>query len=206
MMVGGDWYDAFPLPDGRIGVCVGDVSGHGLEAAVLMASMRNALRTALIMEPNIARALETIDFLMRTEAAGSQFCTAALGIIDLESMTIRLSSAGHPGPKIWDTVSGLVTDPFTKRDLPLGLHDIESSREPPHSVRINSGIAVFYTDGLIECRRNPVEGDKELERAMSRRDVRESPDPARAIVDTVLGKDEPQDDVAVLVAIFDGSP
>jgi hypothetical protein len=104
--VGGDWYDAFPLPDGRIGVSIGDASGHGLTATVMMASVKNALRTSLIMEPDIARALDAVDYFIRTEYGDGSFCTAVLGIIDPGVMTLRLGTAGHPGPKVWDPHAG----------------------------------------------------------------------------------------------------
>ena len=206
MMVGGDWYDAFLIPDGRIAVCVGDVSGHGLQAAALMASMRNALRTAIIMEPDIGRALDTVDYLMRTEYGNGQFCTALLAIFDPESMTLRFASAGHPGPKIWDATTGAISDPVKPGNVPLGFGDIAPRRVQPQSVRLNSGIAVFYTDGLIEWGRDAIRGDEELEQAILRRDVRDDPDPARAIVEAVLGNEDPGDDVAVLVAIFESPP
>ncbi|MBV8489468.1 MAG: SpoIIE family protein phosphatase, partial [Candidatus Eremiobacteraeota bacterium] len=98
LLVGGDWYDAFFIPDGRIAISVGDVSGHRLEAAVSMASIRDALRTAMIMEPDIGRALDTVDFLIRAEHGDELFCTAVLAILDAESLPMRLSSAGHPAP------------------------------------------------------------------------------------------------------------
>lgn len=203
LLVGGDWYDAFFMRDGRIGVTVGDVSGHGLQAASMMASIRNALRTALLMEPDIGRALDTVDHLFRTEYGGETFCTASLAIIDPDAMTLRLGSAGHPGPKIWDRAAGALTDPFVERDLPLGLRDLSAKRSQPRTIRLSSGLVVFYTDGLTECKRAPLSGERELDAVLRRAAVREADDPARAIRDAMMDCEHAPDDIAILVARFE---
>ena len=199
-LVGGDWYDAFPLPDGRIGVSVGDASGHGLTATVMMASVKNALRTSLIMEPNIGRALDAVDYLIRTEYGDGSFCTAVLGIIDPDVMTLRLATAGHPGPKMWDPEAGTVLDPFTERDLPLGMRDLSVTRTTPKTVRIPGGMVVFYTDGLVECGRDIISGEAALMQAIARDDVRRAPDAAGAIRDAMVDCEKAEDDIAILVA------
>jgi len=199
MLVGGDWYDAFLLPDGRLGICVGDVAGHGLEASVLMGSMRNAIRTALLMQPDISKALDAVDYLLRTEYGMPHFCTAMLGILDPEALTLRIAPAGHPGPKIWDADRAIVIDPFTERDLPLGFRNLSGDRAMPHTVRLARGsVVVFYTDGLIEGTREPLRGDHKLESILAQRDVRNAPDTARAVVDGMNEFANPDDDVAVL--------
>ena len=199
MMVGGDWYDAFALPDGRLGLSVGDVSGHGLHACALMASMRNALRTALIMESDIAHALDAVDYLLRTEYGEPHYCTALLGIIDLEALTLRLGSAGHPTPIIWDARTGTLQKPFVEHGLPLGHRNLSQSRINPRTVRLNAGLIVFYTDGLVEYKRDIIDGERSLERAIMRADVRNAADPAHAIVDAMVDRDNPDDDIAVFV-------
>ena len=199
-LVGGDWYDAFPLPDGRIGVSIGDASGHGLTASVMMASVKNALRTTLIMEPDIGRALDAVDYLIRTEYGDGSFCTAVLGIIDPDVMTLRLANAGHPGPKVWDPNAGTVLDPFTDRDLPLGLRDLSMARTPPKTIRIPDSLVVFYTDGLVECGRDIISGEAALAQAIARDDVRHAPDAAGAIRHAMVDCEKAEDDIAILVA------
>lgn len=204
MEVGGDWYDAFSLPDGRIGVCVGDVSGHGIDACVLMTTMRTALRTALISEPDIGRAFDVVDYLLRTQHQG-EFCTAILAIIDLDALTLRLGSAGHPGPKIWDEASRAVIDPFTDRDVPLGLRDLTSLRTVPKTIRLAKGsLIAFFTDGLIEWNRAPLDGDRALEQAIRKSSVRQARDPALAIRAAVISTEKTHDDTAILVARLAG--
>lgn len=199
VLVGGDWYDAFALPDGRIGVSVGDASGHGLTASVMMASVKNALRTSLIMEPDLGRALDTVDYLIRTEYSDGSFCTAALGIIDPGAMTLRLASAGHPGPMVWDPNVGAVTDPFTDRDLPLGLRDLAGGRARPKTISIAGGFVVFFTDGLVECGRDILTGEVALADTIARDDIRHAPDPAGAIREAIADCDKAEDDIAILV-------
>lgn len=202
-IVGGDWYDAFVIPDGRIGISVGDVAGHGLHAAVSMGSIRNALRTALLTEPDLGRALSTVDHLVRTEYRTIPFCTAMLALLDLDAMTLRLASAGHPGPRIFDAARNVVLDPFTQRDLPLGVRMMPHVPVPPRSIRLEGGLVVFYTDGLVECTRNVVEGEAALNQTMLRADVREAADPALAIRNamTECGSN-PKDDIAIMVLRF----
>lgn len=202
-VVGGDWYDAFVIPDGRIGVSLGDVAGHGLQASVVMGSMRNALRTALLTEPDIGRALDTVDYLLRNEYPDVPFCTAMLAIVDMDAMTLRLGSAGHPGPRIWDDNSQKVIDPFVERDLPLGLRALSRARVTPRTVRLEGGLVVFYTDGLVECKRDSFDGERKLDEAISRLEVRTAPDPARAIRSAIVDcENYPDDDIAILAARF----
>lgn len=198
LLIGGDWYDAFAMPDGRIAISIGDVSGHGLEAAVLMTSMKNALRTAIIVDSDPLRALDAGDYLFRSENRGDQFCTAMLAILDPEVMTLTCAPAGHPGPKIWRPSGDEITDPFAGRGLPLGTRDL-STPDPPKSVRLEPGtFIVFYTDGLVEAKRNLEEGDKALEAAMCQEHIRGAAEPARAIRDAVVGSAEAPDDLAIL--------
>jgi hypothetical protein len=200
LLVGGDWYDVFVLPDERIAISIGDVSGHGLEAAVLMASIRNSLRTALVLDLDLPRALEAADFLLRAEnssLADPRFCTAMVGILDQRSLTLECAAAGHPGPKIWKP-SGEVVDPFTLRGFPLGLRSMQE--EPARSSRItleDGSLVVFYTDGLVEDNRNLIEGERMLEETISRAEIRAAESPASAIR-TAMVPGRGRDDIAIL--------
>jgi hypothetical protein len=199
LLLGGDWYDAFPLPDGRIGISMGDVTGHGLSACVLMASVKNALRASMIMDPDIVRTLDAVDYMLRVDQhEPGLFCTALLGIVDPEAMTLRLAPAGHPGPKIWDFDKNAVVDPFSDRELPLGLRDMSTRRTQPKTIRLEGGLVVFFTDGLLESTRDYVAGEQALERVISRRQVRDAADPARSIVNAMQCANA-DDDVAILV-------
>jgi GAF domain-containing protein len=198
LLIGGDWYDAFTLPDGRVAISIGDVSGHGLEAAVSMASMKNSLRTALLVTPDLLRALDAGDQVFRSENTPDHFCTAMAAVLDPHLMTLTCAPAGHPGPKIWMPETGEVADPFVSRGLPLGARDL-TIPVTPRAVTLTKGtFAVFYTDGLVESQRNLIEGERALEAAILREDVRSAANPARAIRDAVLASQSPTDDLAIL--------
>src|SRR5579884_1831807 len=110
LLVGGDWYDAFELPDGKIGISIGDVSGHGVEAAAQMSSIRNAIRMAMVLESDLSKVLAGADFLFAHEVVGATFCTALVAVVDVEKATMTCAAAGHPGPLIW--TRGLVQKPI----------------------------------------------------------------------------------------------
>ena len=204
LLIGGDWYDAFSLPDGRIGISVGDVAGHGLSAAVIMASLKNALRTALAVEPDMQRALAAADFVRQTENQPDRFCTVMLAILDPEDRTLTCLSAGHPGPQIWDAASRTVKDPFTDRGLPIGYRSLTAEHSKPETMRIAPGsLIVFYTDGLVEWNRDIIEGEGALIEALSSGAVRESEHPAAAIFRHVV-RGNARDDVAVLAITMRG--
>ncbi|MGH7661331.1 MAG: PP2C family protein-serine/threonine phosphatase [Vulcanimicrobiaceae bacterium] len=201
LLVGGDWYDVFHLPDGRIGISVGDVSGHGIEAAVVMQRVKNALHTALIVNPNLSNALRAADYILRNDSMyGSEvdaFCTASLAILDPNVMTLMVAPAGHPGPKIWNPSTGEVIDPFTERALPLGLRHLCPS-DVQQSIRLEEeSFAAFYTDGLVEWEYDFLDGERHLEEAISRLEIRNATNPAAAIRNAVI-RGVAHDDVAVL--------
>lgn len=198
MLIGGDWYDAFNLRDGRIGISIGDVTGHGVDAAVFMRSLRDALRTALYGDADLLRALDIADYLISEEFPEERYATAELGMFDAETHTLTCASAGHPGPLVWVPSKNAVLDPFQSRGLPLGMRRLEQFHQQAGSVVLEPGsLAVFFTDGLVEWERNYVAGEAAVYEAMMREDVRNALHPAKAIRQSVVtGKH--QDDIAVL--------
>jgi len=93
--VGGDWYDAFRIGPDCLALVIGDVAGHGLEAASDMAQLRNALRAYLLDGPEPADALERLDRLM-AELMPDSVATVACVVVDLERAVARVAHAGHP--------------------------------------------------------------------------------------------------------------
>jgi sigma-B regulation protein RsbU (phosphoserine phosphatase) len=200
LLVGGDWYDAFSLPDGRVAVTIGDVLGHGVNAAVWMGRLRNQLRATLYTDPDPARALLVVDRLMRLEPGGSHedFATALIAIVDPVYQTMSCASAGHPGPLVWD-VDGSVTDPFDERMLPLGLRDLGDDPRTSLSVTLHPGtFAVFFTDGLLEWSRDLSAAWDLLLKTVGDPGVRDANFPARAIRYAIIPGDKHQDDLAIL--------
>ena len=205
LLVGGDWYDAFELSDGRIAITVGDVLGHGIEAAIWMGRLRNGLRAALFGEPNPARALEIADEMLRKEFR-EEFTTAVVALVDPIHETLLCASAGHPGPLVWDP-TGEVIDPFVQRGLPLGLRNLGPVAKTAQALSVKPGsFAVFFTDGLLEWNRNIAQAWLGLEHAIARQDVREALHPANAIRECVVEGSRHEDDIAILTVRWDKTP
>jgi hypothetical protein len=199
LLIGGDWYDAFNLPDGRMGISIGDVTGHGVEAAAFMGSLRDALRTALYGDPDLARALDIADYLIGEEFPEERFATAVLSIFDPQTHTLSCASAGHPGPLLWVPSTGEVIDPFVSRGLPLGMRRFTRITQQTGTIELKSGcVAVYFTDGLVEWHRDYVEGEAALRQALLDESVRTAPHPAKALRRAVV-QGKHQDDIAVLV-------
>jgi GAF domain-containing protein len=202
LLVGGDWYDAFELPDGRVAITIGDVLGHGIDAAVWMGRLRNSLRATLCTDPDAMRAIAVADHLMRLESR-DEFSTALIAIVDPEHRTMTCASAGHPGPLIWEN-DGTVTDPFYERGLPLGLRTLGSNLRTAQTIALGPGcFGAFFTDGLLEWNRDVLGAWAALSSALESHDVREAKHPAQAIRDAVIKGEKHHDDIAVLTVRMD---
>ncbi|MEK0098707.1 PP2C family protein-serine/threonine phosphatase [Streptomyces sp. NPDC056121] len=194
----GDWYDIVDLPDDTFGVAVGDVVGHGLEAAAVMGMLRSALSAAVRALHEPAKSLEVLGLYARS-VEGALVTTAAQAVIAPRHRQIAYSSAGHPPPVLAhpDGTSDLL-DQAT--DPPLGARP-EHVPRPQATVRYTPGdILVLYTDGLIERR------DEDIDAGLSRltdglaRYARLGPD---RLADALLGHlgvpGGAQDDIALIV-------
>lgn len=148
--IGGDWYDAFRLPDGRITVVVGDVSGHDRHAAAAMSQIRNLLRGisyALLKPP--ARTLVALNDAMNGFAV-DVFATAVLARLDPVTGELVWSNAGHPPPMLL-TPDGRVHSLDTAPEVLLGTR--ARSGRADHTMTLPPGsVLVLYTDGLVERR------------------------------------------------------
>lgn len=205
LLVGGDWYDAFELPDGRIAITVGDVLGHGLEAATWMSKLRSGFRAALFGEPDALRALRIADHMVRAEAQDA-FTTAIVAIVDPRHRTLTCASAGHPGPLIWDP-TGQIVDPFEERGLPLGLRDLDDVGKTAQTLSLQPGFfAAFFTDGLLEWNRDIDKAWESLKTAIASPEVRLAENSATAVRNAVLNENRHEDDIAILTVRLDKSP
>ena len=146
--VGGDWYDAFRVPGGRIALLVGDVTGKGIPAATVMGSVRSAARAYAIAEPDPVTVLGRLDEYF-TAFKGGELVTCCLAVLDPETGELEYACAGHPPP--------LVVGPSGARWLgrattpPLGAGD--GVVRVSAGARVDAGEALLlYTDGLVERR------------------------------------------------------
>ncbi|WP_229068868.1 SpoIIE family protein phosphatase [Actinoplanes sp. DH11] len=143
--VGGDWYDVFAVPAGRIGFAVGDVVGHQLAAAAAMARLQSALRILAQSAPGPARVLDDLD---RASALIPDAGTATVGYADYDPATrlLRYACAGHLPPLL---VTGAGAEYlWGGRSLPLGV--APAARDQAELVVPDGAVLVLYTDGLVE--------------------------------------------------------
>jgi PAS domain S-box-containing protein len=193
--VGGDWYDAVRLLDGRVVISIGDVAGSGLEAAVTMGNMRHIIRGIAQVHADPSLMLDAADRALRLEQP-EKFVTAFVGVIDAIGRTFAYASAGHP-PAMLRHVDGSI-ETLSDTGLPLGLR-ANGGGSLSRTVTIEDGCSlVLYTDGLTEFARDPETGERALIQLLGDEDVCASRRPARTIVDRMLNGVAPHDDIAVL--------
>ncbi|MET0421603.1 MAG: SpoIIE family protein phosphatase [Acidimicrobiia bacterium] len=149
--VGGDWYDAFEMPDGRVMLAVGDVSGHGIRAARLMAKLRHSTRAYATITPAPAEVLAKLDRFLVHFGQPEEFATVLLAAFDPTNGELEFVSAGHPYP----LVVGARGSEFVEEIEPcriIGV-DLSSFDVTVHRMKLEPGEALlFYTDGLVERR------------------------------------------------------
>ncbi len=156
--IGGDWYDAFALRNGELAVALGDVAGHGIGAAGIMAQLRNALRAYLFDDVSPVVALERMnDFT--THLLPRAFATLVVGRIDLTTGHVQAASAGHPTPFLIDGHRDPVPAPIVTSP-PLGVRGA-AYRSSQLTLRPGAGL-VFFSDGVVERR------DEEIDAGVDR--------------------------------------
>jgi PAS domain S-box-containing protein len=150
LKVGGDWYDTVPLPDGRIGIVVGDCVGHGLQAATVMGQLRSACRALLLHNTDPAETLTALD-RFAAHLPGAMCATVFCGVLDPATGELAYSSAGHP-PALVIGPDGTTDLLDQGRSRPLGVRSGAERSEARYTVPTRATL-LLYTDGLVERRR-----------------------------------------------------
>jgi PAS domain S-box-containing protein len=194
--VGGDFYDAVPLPDGRLALVVGDVMGRGVQAASQMAAIRASIRAFISLDPDPAVVVSNLDRMFASFDT-SQFVTLAYLVADPSRDEVSMVNAGHLPPLIV-SASGEVHLADVVTSLPLG---VRPDQRDSDIVSLPPGAAVaVFTDGLVERRREDI--DAGIARLVQQ--LAASPgkalEPAVAELVAVMHDEERQDDVTLLVA------
>ncbi len=193
--IGGDWYDVFDLPDGKHALVVGDVVGHGLDAAMAMGNLRGAVR-ALAAIGGPSDLLSNLDLFVGSLPQAEM---ATLAYVELDPTTgrIRYASAGHP-PPIIAGAEGSARFLWDGRSAPLGSSIGRARSEAEDELRIDETL-VLYTDGLVERRGHGI--DRMLDRLCDVVERSADIPPARlvdAVLDGLLSDGSQEDDVCVL--------
>jgi phosphoserine phosphatase RsbU/P len=149
--IGGDYYDYINLPGNRLAITIGDVSGKGVPAALLMARLSAAARSCLASEPNVAEAVRQLSAMLTRAETSDRFVTFVVVVLNLETWQMNLVIAGHPPPL--RRRPGAADVPYLGEDilsLPLAVADrpykeLAVALEPGDTL-------VLYTDGVTEAR------------------------------------------------------
>jgi serine phosphatase RsbU (regulator of sigma subunit)/anti-sigma regulatory factor (Ser/Thr protein kinase) len=195
--VGGDWFDAVSLPDGRLGLVVGDVVGKGVQAAASMGQLRNSLRAFALERTKPASTVSRLNRLVE-DGLETAFATVVYVVIDPAGGVCRYTSAGHPPPVV-AYPDGRVELLENGRGLPLGtMTDAEYGQE---TVELPVGsVLLLYTDGLIERRSRSLDEGLDLLRAAVGDGPREPEQLVEHVLQRLVGDEVRADDVALLAA------
>jgi len=146
--VGGDYFDYVRLPDGRLAIAVGDVSGKGVPAALLMARLCSAVRFHLVAQPTIADAMTALNRELLESSLGFRFITLCIAVLVPGSQEVTIVNAGHLPPLIHDSEGSRYLD-GDHSGLPLGIGADAEYSEHKITMALNSHL-LFYTDGITE--------------------------------------------------------
>jgi anti-anti-sigma factor len=202
--VSGDWYDVIPLPDGRVGIVIGDVVGRGIEAAATMSQLRTALRAYAVegLEP-----AEVVGKLHRLVGHLGVGLSTTLTYLDLDPFTleVRYVSAGHL-PVLHAPADGAPRFLAGARSTPLGAAPGQTAVPQAQLILAPGDSLLLYTDGLVERRDASIDARMEQLRAT----VESAPDDLPALLEqltkALTGGAVRTDDIALLALRAHGPP
>jgi serine phosphatase RsbU (regulator of sigma subunit)/anti-sigma regulatory factor (Ser/Thr protein kinase) len=193
--VGGDWYDVMPLPDGLIGLAIGDVAGHGLQAAATMGQLRMAVRAYALQDPSPVSVLHGVH-QMAAHLPVQEMVTLTYLVFDPRNRTLRYASAGHPPPLLFG--AGRTTYLEDGVSPPLGVTEDGRFTEATQEMWPGSTL-LLYTDGLVERRRESLRlGMDRLRHAASRHEDADLDELCDDVVTALVPDDHLADDIALV--------
>ncbi|MDT5136537.1 MAG: phosphoserine phosphatase RsbU/P [Mycobacterium sp.] len=199
--VGGDFYDLFPLADNRWAFFVGDVEGHGVDAAVATSLIRYTLRSAALHYRDPTDGLDELNSVLLRELDPRRFCTVLFGTLqarnDGQGFEVTMATGGHPPALLLDPASGTATEVRSSGGMLVGM--LNSAVFDACELHLRPGqTLLFYTDGIVEARRgaNAFDQDSLAAYAAERASLG-----ATGLVEELVNlipKLEPDDDIALL--------
>lgn len=204
--VGGDFYDVVPLPDGKLAVIVGDVTGKGLQAALIMSAVVVLLRTEIRRGGTPREIMNRMNQLVMDTIQPSKFVTIGLALFDPAGGKLEYSSAGHVSPYLLRDGSLISLETSS---LPLGVDDSVVYPAYTHDLRMGDRF-FFYTDGLVDARteNGSVWGFEGLEAELLSLDPSDHPETqVRALMQAVPEETDAAyaDDKTVVLVRVDGA-
>ncbi|MFE0253722.1 SpoIIE family protein phosphatase [Streptomyces sp. NPDC059010] len=205
--VGGDWYDAIPLPGSRVALVVGDVMGHSMTSAAIMGQLRTTAQTLAGLDLPPQEVLHHLD--EQAQRLGTdRMATCLYAVYDPVSHRITIANAGHPPPVLLH-LGGRAEVLRVPAGAPIGVGGVDFE-----AVELDApagATLLLYTDGLVESRLRDVwTGIEQLREKLAATAQLTGPDhppPLEALCDEVLdmlGPGDRDDDIALLAARFDG--
>ncbi len=179
---GGDYFDFIPLPGECLGLVIGDVSGHGLDSALVMAELRAVVRATARTVSEVGESLSVVNRVLVADTEDARFATLLLAVLHLPSRSLRYANAGHPPGYVLDA-SGRVKLQLGALGPPLGLFS-EAAFSSHDGLRLSAGDSlVLFTDGVTESESpagTPFGLDRLLEVVRARRGA-----PASSLVEAI---------------------
>jgi serine phosphatase RsbU (regulator of sigma subunit) len=197
--VGGDWYDAMALSNNRVLFAIGDVTGHGIEAAVTMNQARQLLLSAALVDSDPASILSRVNAEISNQSA--RLVTAIAGIADAKKYEFTYAVAGHPPPVLLEPGRPprfLECGSVALGALPFAGYVTRRIQSVP------GAMLVLYTDGAVEHSRNVLEGEELLLKAVAEAAEQSELDQAAFIHHAIFAGRSVGDDVAILTVGFSG--
>jgi phosphoserine phosphatase RsbU/P len=194
--VGGDWYDVIALPEGRVGVAIGDVVGKGAQAAAYMGELRSALR-AYALE-GLGPAWTLTKLARFVDMQRGQMATLIYAIVDPGDSRMRIARAGHPYPLLVHPERGGIYL-TSAGGPPLGIGEVDGFPEQESAIGAGSTL-LLYTDGLLERRGKRI---TDPESALAETAYASPPD-TETLCDTVIRRfvrEQPSEDDVALLAV-----
>jgi len=200
--LGGDWYDIFPLPSGKVGFVMGDVEGHGLRSAVVMGRLRSALRAYALDHDDPAEVVYRLDRKL-CYFESDITATVVYAVSEPPFDVVTVCNAGHPAPLVARQGQPFAEIVDVSAGMLLGLDPKQQRHSEEVSLTPGAALA-FYTDGLVERRTRPDNhSDPDVERLDLVRRAFVAGDNAETACSRIiaggLGDDSVEDDVALVV-------
>ncbi|MDQ4048349.1 MAG: SpoIIE family protein phosphatase [Actinomycetota bacterium] len=193
--VGGDWYDAIELDGGGVGLAMGDVVGHGIDAAATMGELRNSLRAYALGGLPPGAVLARLNHLVEKLQA-NRMTTLLYAVIDADWTRVRYASAGHPPPLVL-TPDGTAEFLWGGRSTPLGVPGCEQYEEGTARL-VDGSILLLYSDGLVEVRGEDLLTGLERLRQAAMAGPADPQALCDHVIESLLGSRPAADDVALL--------
>lgn len=207
-IVGGDYFDLITIDDHRLVVCLGDISGKGLPAAMLMANLQATIRAQVLLNPLPTDCLESSNRLLYQNTDSFKFATLFYGILDTKKNELCYSNAGHNLPILFSPDK----EPVTLATSGLALSFVEKTEYEEGRIIFNPGdLLLIYSDGITESMNAHSEefGEDQLIRIVQSSASNSSGELSKEIVSAVLkhaGEQPQSDDMTMIIIRRESEP